>query len=111
VLDFLLTEDNFQIFGQIASYRQSSRLEVLPGFPQNPAIGGSIHALEEDVGTREQLARANLTARDYMLTGWAMIIAHDPEEWGLSGDRITANMRHNIEFVQSHRVGVEAFLR
>jgi hypothetical protein len=91
-------------------YRQSSQLDVLPGFPENPALAHSAALLGADAGTQEQLVREHLTPRDYVLTGWAVILAHDPAAWGFSGDRVTSSMRHNIEFVQNHRESVEALL-
>jgi hypothetical protein len=111
VLGFTISDGNFESFRQVASYRQASRLDILPGFPDDPGRAHAVEALEADAGTRAQLARSNLTGRDYVLTGWAMILAHDPEQWGVTGERLTADMRRNIAFVRAHREGVEAFLR
>jgi hypothetical protein len=110
VLNFLVTSENFEAFRQVATYRRSSRLEVLPGFPENPGLVGSVQALAQDEGTRQRLATADLTPRDYILVGWAMILAHDPEEWGLNGDTLSANMRQNLRFVEAHRASIDALL-
>jgi len=110
VLDFLITTENFEAFRQVATYRRSSRLDVLPGFPENPSLVGSAQALAQDEGTRRRLASEDLTPRDYVLVGWAMILAHDPEEWGLSGDTLSANMRRNLRFVEAHRASIDALL-
>jgi hypothetical protein len=69
-----------------------------------------MQVLTQDVGTREHLVRANLTARDYVLVGWALMLAYDPEQWGLSRDRLSPNMRQNLRFVQAHRASIDALL-
>jgi hypothetical protein len=110
VLHFSITESGFQTFREVAAYRQSARLEVLPGFPADPTLDRAVAELARDAGTTERLARAELTPRDYVLTAWAMILAHDPEDWGLDRGGLTAEMRRNAEFVRSHAQSVDALL-
>ena len=66
--------------------------------------------LDRDAGTREWLATAGISGRDYVLTGWALVLAHDPQQWGLQGDRLTAEMRSNIAFTRSHAEAIDALL-
>jgi hypothetical protein len=110
VLHFAIADTGFRTFREVASYRRSARLEVLPGFPADPNLDQAVAVLARDAGTVERLARGNLTPRDYVLTGWALILAHDPEDWGLDRDRLTAEMRRNVEFVRSHAQSIDALL-
>jgi hypothetical protein len=110
VLHFSVTDAGFRTFRDVASHRQSARLDVLPGFPAEPTLDQAAAELTRDAGTVERLARGSLTPRDYILTGWDLILAHDPEDWGLDRDRLTAEMRRNVEFVRSHAQSVNALL-
>lgn len=110
LLGFVITDRNFEAFRQVAIYRHSARLDVLPGFPEDPVLARSVETVRADAGTRVRLRRLHLTARDYVLTGWALVVAHDPEQWGLADERLSPAMRRNIAFVQSRRARVDALL-
>jgi hypothetical protein len=111
VLHFPLTEERLQVFRDVAAHRRSLRLEVLPGFPVAPNLDEAVAELGQDAGTVERLGRGSLSARDYVLTGLALIIAHDPDDWGLAERRLTVEMRRNVAFVRLHRESIDALLR
>jgi len=73
-------------------------------------LARSVELVDSDAGTRERLAGMHSTARDYVLTAWALIVAHDPAQWGMTGERLTPSMQRNISFVQSRRASVDALL-
>lgn len=107
---FQITEHRFQSFRQIARLRRLHRAEILPGFPENPCLDCGVAELRRDRPARPLLARAHLTSRDYVLTGWALALARAPADWGLDERQLPAATQRNVAFVRAHLAEVDALL-
>lgn len=90
-----LNEAKLEAFEQIARSRMERGLEVLPGMVGCGSISFAAAEVEQDSTTRALLVRHKLTSGDYMMTGWAAIIAVDPEAWTLGELRDSELIRHN----------------
>ena len=109
-LHFQITEHRFHSFRQIARLRRLNRAEILPGFPENPCLDCGVAELRRDRASLRLLAQAHLTSRDYVLTGWALVLARAPSDWGLDERQLPAATQRNVAFVRAHLAEVDALL-
>lgn len=109
-LHFQITERRFRSFRQVARLRRLARAEILPGFPENPCLDCGIAELRRDRPSVRLLARAHLMPRDYVLTGWALVVARAPGDWGLDERQLPAATQRNVAFVRAHLAEVDSVL-
>lgn len=100
-----LDSRKWRAFRDVARYRATAKLDPLPGFPVCESVTRSRSELGGDRRTAVLLRQAGLSQTDYLLTGWAAIVARYPEDYpGLTG----ASATRNRSFVEAHRAEVDA---
>jgi hypothetical protein len=103
-----LDSRKWHAFRHVARYRAAAKLDPLPGFPACESVASARAELARDRRTVSILRRAGLSQTDYLLTGWAAIVARYPEDYpGLTG----ASATWNRSFVEAHRAEIDALFR
>ena len=112
ILSNRLTADKFDTFWEVATYRQDQRLEILPGFPKCMKVEDAISKLGEDAETGVRLLAGGMTPAEYLMTGWLIVTAYDPERSGLSdvADE-SESAQANIAFVKERHGIVRRMFR
>lgn len=105
---FQLTPASWRAFRDVAQLRLKSGLEVLPGMIGCPDFTHAIAELRADSATRLSLRRAGISPADYLKTGWAVLVANDPELFTIRSNPV---VRSNVAFIAKHRVEVDSVLR
>lgn len=103
-----LDSRKWRAFRDVARYRATAKLDPLPGFPVCQSFPRARAELDGDRRTAMLLRQAGLSQTDYLLTGWAAVVARYPEDYpGLTGAAATRNRR----FVEGHRTEIDALFR
>lgn len=103
-----LDSRKWRAFREVARHRAAAKLEPLPGFPACENVSRASADLSTDRRTVMLLRRAKLSRTDYLLTGWAAVVARYPTDYpGLAGDTAAGNR----VFVDAHRDEVDALFR
>lgn len=102
-----ITTGDWQAFRRVAQLRLKSGKDALPEMIGCPDLDHSGAELRADAATRSSLRRAGISAGDYMQIGWALLVADDPESFGV---RSTPAVVANITFVGQHRFEVDSLL-
>ena len=98
----------WRAFRDVARYRVAAKLEPLPSFPVCQSVAAAKAELGRDRRTANLLRRAKLSRTDYLLTGWAAVVARYPTDYpGLAGDTAAGNRA----FVDAHRAEVDALFQ
>ena len=103
-----LDSRKWRAFRDVARYRATAKLDPLPGFPVCQSVARARAELRDDPRTARLLRRAGLSQTDYLLTGWAAIVARYPEDYpGL----MSASSARNRNFVKAYRTEIDALFR
>ncbi|HEX8240711.1 MAG TPA: hypothetical protein VF574_13315 [Allosphingosinicella sp.] len=102
-----LTISDWKFFRQVARARLKRGLEALPGMIGCPGVTEAAKDLREDRWTLTQLKRAHRSAEDYVKIGWAILVASDPEFFGLTTNPTVAA---NSRFLGGRRAEARALL-
>lgn len=103
----LITATRWRAFRGVARLRLKSGLEVLPGMIGCPDFTDAAAELKSDPATRAALRRAGLSPVEYVQTGWALLVANDPETFRVGSSAV---MRSNVAFIAKHRAEVDSLL-
>jgi hypothetical protein len=102
-----LTAHDWVVFRTVAQTRLQRGLEALPGMIGCPSITQAAEELRGDPKTAMQLASGHRSAKDYVGIGWAVLLANDPEFFGVEPNPTVAA---NIRFLAERRAEVQALL-
>lgn len=72
-----LTDNNLRKFEMIALDRKKRKIDIFPDDLMCSSVRDASNELMQDDPTRKTLAENGLSAEEYILLGWAMIIATD----------------------------------
>ena len=102
-----ISEADWRAFRAVAAVRQREGLEVLPGLVGCPSIVGAAAELLEHSRSRAVLARHRLLAQDYVRIGWALVVAYDPQSFGIQP---SAAVTANRAFIETHQEQVRRLM-
>ena len=112
ILSHRLTLENFETFWSVATYREDENLEILPGYPKCMKIEQAVSELGEDAETGVRLLAGGMSPANYIITGWVIVTAYDPDRSGLrDASEESPSAQANIAFVKERRGIVRRMFR
>lgn len=111
VASYRLSERDLATFRRVAVHRRSAGLDVLPGFPFCDGVSQAVAEIARDKRSSSLLGAGGMSAKAYVVAGWALIIASNPEVFVTPassgpGTSSAANRR----FAEQHRQEIRSLL-
>jgi hypothetical protein len=111
ILVYRLTEAHFRVFKEVAQRRQAAGLEVLPGMMGCPSVAKAAKEVQSDRGSRSLLRKGGLSAKQFIVTGWALIVGSDPLLFNINGKQVRFDVfQENQSFLSRHKHEINELL-
>lgn len=102
-----VTESDWRMLRRIANLRSAKGLEVLPDMIGCANLTDAASQLDMDSATAAMLKQIGYSSRDYVEIAWAVLIADDPESFGV---KPSSTVAANKCFLAHRRSEVRALL-